>query len=923
MFSSLPLAFANPALLTAFLALPVLWWLIRALPPKPKRLAFPPVRLLADLDLGDPPPEKTPLWVILLRLLIAGLVILALAGPLINPREEFAGDGPVLIVVDDGWQAASRWADRRASLDALLLKADREGRPAILLTTTPPPGGFGEQVLAALPGAEQPGAIRSRLAGFVPQPWAPDHAAAARRLAAASGEVPTHVVWLSDGLVHPGTGALAEALSRLGPLDIVTDEAARGPLALLPPDLAGRDLTATLARAATPQPRLATVEAVGSAGRLLAHAEAEFGADEDWATATLKLPANLRNQVRRLRIRGEASAGAIYLLDGRASRPSVGLIARSGFTARQPLQSAWFYLKRALEPYAEVSEGQAIELMDSGVSVLLAADVGRFAAQEAGRLTTWLGEGGVLIRFAGPRMAEGADDFVPVALRQGGRSFGGAMSWDEPHQLMPFDEVSPFFGLEIAEDVTVKQQLLAAPSIDLAEKTWARLDDGTPLVTAERRGRGWVVLVHTTADAEWSSLALSGLFVEMLQRVLILASPRGDLDALRGNMLLRPNLLMDGFGNLGAPALDFQSIRSSELAELAASAGHPPGFYGPDTGALALNLASANGPVTPTYRFRAIEEAVSAPVTRGFLATREIDLGPNLLIAAILLFLVDGLAALYLRGMLIRPHWRPGAALVPLLVAVAWPAPGEAQELDPDFVLNATRETRIAYVETGNARIDELSRAGLTTLGNVLQVRTAVRLAAPVAVNPSRDPLELFPLIYWPVPAEAGALDEDAVARLRRYLRFGGIVLFDSGVGETATRTGGMENPLARAALQRLFEDIDPPPLVPLASGHVLTNSFYLLDRFPGRLSGRPVWVEQDTEGEEGRVSPLIIGSHDWAAAWAIDAAGQPVVRSFAGGERQREFAFRFGVNLVMYALTGTYKADQLHVPALLQRLGQ
>ena len=76
------------------------------------------------------------------------------------------------------------------------------------------------------------------------------------------------------------------------------------------------------------------------------------------------------------------------------------------------------------------------------------------------------------------------------------------------------------------------------------------------------------------------------------------------------------------------------------------------------------------------------------------------------------------------------------------------------------------------------------------------------------------------------------------------------------------------------------------------------------------------------TSNNDG-VASIIVGSNDWASAWAMDAAGRPVMPVIPGGDMQREMALRFGVNLVMYALTGNYKADQVHLPAIIERLGQ
>jgi len=112
------------------------------------------------------------------------------------------------------------------------------------------------------------------------------------------------------------------------------------------------------------------------------------------------------------------------------------------------------------------------------------------------------------------------------------------------------------------------------------------------------------------------------------------------------------------------------------------------------------------------------------------------------------------------------------------------------------------------------------------------------------------------------------------------------------------------------------------PPLAPVPEDHVLKRAFYLLADLPGRFAGGTVWVARDVDRANDSVSPVIIGGHDWASAWAIDARGQNPFAAVPGGARQRTLAYRFGANLVMYALTGNYKGDQVHVPAILERLG-
>ena len=154
---------------------------------------------------------------------------------------------------------------------------------------------------------------------------------------------------------------------------------------------------------------------------------------------------------------------------------------------------------------------------------------------------------------------------------------------------------------------------------------------------------------------------------------------------------------------------------------------------------------------------------------------------------------------------------------------------------------------------------------------------------------------------------------------LNDYMSRGGIILIDT----RDSGSGAGFAPGTESALQRVAQGLVIPPLAPLTTEHVLARAFYLLQDFPGRYTGETVWVQRDQDRTNDSVSPVIIGGNDWAAAWAIDDSGRNPYAVIPGGARQRTMAYRFGVNLVMYALTGNYKGDQVHVPAILQRLGQ
>src|SRR5260370_28862674 len=148
------IAFVSPWLLLALAALPIVWWLLRVTPPAPRRVAFPAIRLLLGLVRREETPARTPLWLILLRMVLAALVILAVAHPLLNPEARLASMGPILLIVDDGWAAARDWPARQAALTGLLAEAEREDRQGVLVPTPPAPPDQPPAALTPLPAPE-------------------------------------------------------------------------------------------------------------------------------------------------------------------------------------------------------------------------------------------------------------------------------------------------------------------------------------------------------------------------------------------------------------------------------------------------------------------------------------------------------------------------------------------------------------------------------------------------------------------------------------------------------------------------------------------------------------------------------------------------------------------------------------------------
>ncbi|MEX2643945.1 MAG: DUF4159 domain-containing protein [Acetobacterales bacterium] len=913
-------AFAAPGLLLALLALPAIWWLLRITPPAPQMVRFPAIRLLFGLTPQEETPAHSPLWLLLLRLLMAALLILALAQPLLHPSAGLAEPGPVVAVVDDGWAAARDWEARRNTLESILDAAEREGREVMLLTTAP---------------SEQGGAVRSpepttaddarRAVGALePKPWPTDRAALVERLEGLQIDGRANVYWLSDGLDDGAARQLAARLSQLGPLRVFIKGAVLPAMLMRQPESDASGLLARVSRSHTVAAQAIQVLARGADGRVLAREPLIFDSGDAEGSVRLELPPEVRNRLARLEIADQRHAGAVALLDERWRRRPVGMVSGTPAGADQPLLGNLFYLERALAPFTELRRGGILELLGREIAVIALADVAAINPAERAALETWIQEGGVLVRFAGPETAREADTLLPVRLRAGDRILGGAMSWSEPAPLASFPLTGPFRNLEVPEEVVVRRQVLAEPSLDLAGKTWARLADGTPIVTGEHRGEGWLVLFHTTANGDWSSLPLSGLFVNMLRRIVELS--HGIVEG-GGAVPLNPLLSVDAFGDLAEPPASARPLTADEIGAATVGPDHPPGFYGTNAMRRALNLGASVDSLQPITGLPA--SAAQFP----YGGRSPTSLMPWLLAIVLLLATADVFASLHLRGLLRRPAGVAIVRALPLLFAVSMltaAAPAFAQGSGAGVAgspqaraLAATLDTRLGYIVTGNERVDTTSRAGLIGLSQNVNDRTAAQLAEPMGVDVEADDLAFFPLLYWPTVSEQPTPSPEAFRRLNEYLEFGGIILFD-----TRDRNSGATNPFSSGrdgidALRRVTAGLHMPALAPIPEDHVLSRSFYLLQDFPGRWTGSGLWVQRDVDRANDSVSSVIIGSHDWGGAWAVGADGRPLYPVVPGGSRQREIAYRFGINLVMYALTGNYKGDQVHVPIILERLGQ
>ena len=874
------ITFLAPLVLIGLIALPIVWWILRISPPKPREQIFPPLRILEGVQAEEETPAGTPLWLLIFRLPMVALAVLALAQPIFQSTQAETQKRPA-IFIDQSVFSAPVWDDMIDEAERLARAAQRDNLEVSLFLSESEPLGFlpAREALETLKSLQPVNYVSTLDLSNLPEN--------------------TDIYVLSSGLSTSDTQNL--------PSGTVVFQPEVNPV-LLPGDVreTAQGFDSDWFRPSKQSTLTYTVEALGAGGGVISAEELRFSAGADLGTVSFSLPAQLRSRVARLRVSGARSAASVKLLDDSFGRPLVGVLRANADTS-SPLLTEPFYAKQALLPFADVFEGDQNTLLALKPSILVMSDSQR---NDDEAIRAFVEEGGVLIRFAGPRLAKRPDDLLPVSLRVGDRAIGGALAWESPQKLAAFAVESPFAGLAIPDDVTVSKQVMAEPGIETDTRTWARLEDGSPVVTNVALGQGHLVLFHVTAGPDWSNLALSGLYVDMLQRLLPLAKGRTIEQAeSTANWMLDREL--DAFGRLQSPPPGLPFLTNANFQTTNASPEARPGTYRQGTRIRAL----------PVIRDPSVVKDLTitgGAATWAYGETSESSLMGKLLGLALFALALDAVFALMASGRL--GYLKPMRGLAALFIAALFFSP-DVMAQDEDRIAEAATGLHLAYIETGDTRRDELSRVAMEGLVEQLAGRTTIEPLGVHGLSADAAGLEMYPFLYWPIRRDTSALSPAERQNINAYMTAGGTVVFDTGdEGDRVLRAGA-----PHPGLKRVSEGLDIPRLSEAPEDHVLTKSFYLLSTFPGRWANGPIYVQAAEAGTGGRdgVSPVIIGSNDWAAGWAITKDEGAYVDLEFDIPRQREMSIRFGVNIAMYALSGNYKADQVHAAALVERLGK
>jgi hypothetical protein len=891
------LEFLHPLFLCALMVLPVLWWWLRTVPPPPKREILPTAKFLHDLPTTDLTVARTPWWLLLLRMMMLACVIIGLSGPRLSWQTGTDQQHKnMMLVIDNSWAAQSIWQQQLKTAHDLLIQAEGQNAAITLAILAPAEG----QEKISWRSPITPREAREIIDAATPQAWNADYDDFIDYLNKADFKSTMSIHWLGSGFDTPNLDIALQAAQKIGSVTFYTPEKLSNPLRLTRDRNAAEGVMAFNIELPQPRDIDTTTQLILSddQGKILLQRPVTIPAGKISANLAIISQDMPQFAPQTARLLTSMNAVSTVLFDGLTARRHVGIVIPTATTDGSPLNRAGYYLERALQPYATITISSLSESISAKSDIIIAPDFITPETAQSEQLRTWIAQGGVFLRFAGPEsLKQAPDEFLPVPLVGGARAMSGLANWAAPPVLSPFPATSPLFGLMTPNDLNIRRQALAEPGQDFTPVAWANLSDGTPLITARAIDKGWIVFVHTTADPSWSDLPLSGFYVSFLKRVLTLAGQHGDISPVAGAAgIYDPVITITANGTLRPPGLRLNGINIDSFTNKTPDALHPPGLYQQRGQTIALNLSEH------LSMFRAFYPPVGVTSSTYHTDNTVVNLRDPLLIVALILLLLDGLALLWLQG--VRINLRPAGAVA--LIFFCW--------LQPAHAANDIDAVHLAYVITGNPARDDLSRRGLESLTRFIKLRTAIIMNDVVGVAPDNRNIGLYPVIYWPLAGDEPPLTPAERNNLQDYLRHGGMIFFD-------TNDRSLVNPPvitpAWRSLQNHLDQLGSSTLQPLPAEHVLGRSFYLLDQFPATLTGGTIWLQIDTGDDHDGVSSIIAGSHGWAQSWAEPIPSGQIM----GAMPNQELSFRFGINLLMYALTGNYKTDQVHLPFLLQRL--
>ncbi len=893
------IGFINPYALWGLLSIPIIYYVVRSFPPAPKTFEFSSIYLLKSFNTKITTKSNCPLWLLIFRIFLILLLIAYYSKPYLDKSKINKDIENYVVYTDLGWSLASEWNKYKNTIHNIMLEAntlkknfylvnnsDKENNDYMRFSTT-----------------------KNLFAYFeknTPNPWQINTENLLENLNKLKFKKNSRYFYIFSNydIQSIKKRNIIKDIREKHP-DLKIINLVKSVRLIEEPIINGEKIQIKVKRFGELTKSNFVLKITSYSGQIVLSKTYEFADKSTTTTINEKFPISVINQLKKIEIIGERHAAATFFFDDFHKKKEIGILLEGKSYEKSPFLSPVYYIEKALNKENKIIFGKLDKLLDSKVNILIFPDKGEINTKLSKNLEKWLSSGGLLIRFSGPKLAKKSSKFLTTDNKNIKiRFMGGTLSQKNTIGIEDFPNNSIFRDLIIPKDIIIKKQLLLDFKNETSSNILASLKDGTPLVSSKDYGKGKILLFHFTANNDWSNIPMTSLFVDMLARATLL----NQIDEINSFKEVNIKYQINGFGELEKTDKIIKSRDSFALRSSFPNKRNIPGIYENEELSIAFNLA---GKVDT--KFFEDKDFYNRKTSDEF-SKSVYDLSNILLFLFLIISALDILVSSLLKNNInLFKIMKNKMSIINLFILFILLSKFNYLEAN-----NLANGTYLAYVKNKDQKINEISYRGLLSLSKALDRRTSISPKGVEEINLSEDDIYYFPIIYWPTGKELTKLVPKIKIKIKNYLNNGGIILFDASAFFKDISLGKKNK---YREITKYFEQISLNELTPISNNHTLSRSFYLLNNYPGRWDRGTLLVDSNSINTNDGVSSIILGFNDWASAWAFDDNNFPLFPVVPGGERQRELAFRVGINVIMYALTGNYKNDQIHSKSILNRL--
>ena len=896
MFFFREISFDYPYLLFFALFLPFIWNFLKTSPPLPNLKKFPAIVFLAKKKSLDQTPKKISYPIVILRFMILIFLIVGFSQPQINRANNNQIQN--LIILDNSWLSGTSWIDRKQKIVELIRSQESELNNFSIITTTE----FSEGNFFNL-NNKKPSEIIEFISSLEPLSWEPNYSLLHEQLKE-NKKIYDNIYWFTEPLIDKDKDILHSYLSKKN-LKIIKSSETK----ILPIVKFSQKKNNTYEFVISHPLNVfskGVIDSFDKEKKLLyrvSYEEKSIKKNGMFFTKILiNIPISISNKINYFQLNKINSSATKMYLSKIQTKKTLGIVSINQNEKSLKFNSGNYFVDKALGNKFETKKNSLENLINMKLKLLFIDDLLLINKKIDSKIISWVKKGGTLIKFGGTNMINSILDESESSFKNNFSLTGRIISVDSQLSLKKSLKISnisvnsPLYGLQVPDEVRVKQYIESQPSITSKKiNVWLSLENGTPLISSISLQKGKIIFFHIPSNATWSNLPLSYFFLEIIERIV--NQTQGD--KLKKDKILKPFLNLNAMGELIKPSAQSLNIdKKIEKDSIKVNYNYPPGLYKDNENFYALNQSD-----NLLYTFR-INKDFDNQNFQEITSNRTLNFGPFFLISAFFLFFLDTLVTLFLRQLLKIEKTKFFLVTVVLIFYSSNP-------YSKSFDIEKVMSNKIGYIVTGDDKVDKVTHNGLKVLSKFISNKTAAIFSEPTPIDLKEDKLLYYPIIYWTTDSDQKVLPK----KIRRFLNDGGLLLIDCKLDELNFMINKCLD-----SFQKLLKNNQIGQFKEIDEKHAMSKSFYIINNFPGRKNN-PIYFATTELGDFDNTASVIIGNNDWVGAWAKNENNEFLFSLLQNDLKQRNVSFKFGVNLLIYSLTGNYKTDQVHIPEFLKRI--